>query len=359
MGRTTTVPAVDTYDTNPSPTSLTMTYYADDMVHTETQDGMTDTFSLDPAQRVLGQLNSSTGLTATNIYADSSDSPAWISNSNGTWSRNITDLAGDLAENETAVGTTGATLQLVNLHGDVVATAPDSTSDVGYSTYSEDTEFGSPRAATGASGAQYAWLGGKERSSAALGGTILMGERVYDPVLGRFLQTDPVQGGSANNYDYCDQDPINNIDLGGTFSKHVKQAWKYFRSQGYSKKVTAAIIGNLRGESGTGLSPTADNGAGCHGIAQWCGDRWSGSSGLEHFAAKRGASPYNFQIQLKFINHELQGGYSSYRREANGSPNVTEATKILEQGWERCGTPAACHETTRVNFANAVYARFA
>ena len=32
----------------------------------------------------------------------------------------------------------------------------------------------------------------------------------------RFLQTDPIPGGSANNYDYAGQDPVNNVDLGGT-----------------------------------------------------------------------------------------------------------------------------------------------
>jgi hypothetical protein len=31
-----------------------------------------------------------------------------------------------------------------------------------------------------------------------------------------FLQTDPIPGGSANNYDYADQDPVNNFDLDGT-----------------------------------------------------------------------------------------------------------------------------------------------
>ena len=31
----------------------------------------------------------------------------------------------------------------------------------------------------------------------------------------RFLQTDPVPGGSANDYDYSGQDPINNTDLDG------------------------------------------------------------------------------------------------------------------------------------------------
>lgn len=42
-----------------------------------------------------------------------------------------------------------------------------------------------------------------------------MGVRLYDPTTGRFLQTDPIPGGSANAYDYAGQDPINQFDLDG------------------------------------------------------------------------------------------------------------------------------------------------
>jgi hypothetical protein len=38
----------------------------------------------------------------------------------------------------------------------------------------------------------------------------------------RFLQTDPVPGGSANAYDYVNQDPINQIDLAGTSSRDAQ-----------------------------------------------------------------------------------------------------------------------------------------
>ena len=45
--------------------------------------------------------------------------------------------------------------------------------------------------------------------------TFLMGVRLYTPNLGRFLQVDPVPGGSANAYDYVSADPVNGSDLSG------------------------------------------------------------------------------------------------------------------------------------------------
>jgi len=44
-----------------------------------------------------------------------------------------------------------------------------------------------------------------------------MGARPYDPTLGRFLTTDPIDSGSLNNYDYTGQDPVNGYDLSGLF----------------------------------------------------------------------------------------------------------------------------------------------
>jgi hypothetical protein len=61
-----------------------------------------------------------------------------------------------------------------------------------------------------------------------------MGARSYIPSLGRFLTPDPVPGGSANPYDYADQDPVNLFDLGGECPK--KDAGK--SSCGRGKKGT-------------------------------------------------------------------------------------------------------------------------
>jgi len=105
--------------------------------------------------------------------------------------------------------------------------------------YNDPDEFGNARnsaetrtgPADGTSSGRYDWLGGKQRSSDALAGTVLMGVRLYTPALGRFLQTDPVPGGSDNAYDYAGQDPVNTYDLDGRFSikrfykKHHKAIW--------------------------------------------------------------------------------------------------------------------------------------
>jgi RHS repeat-associated protein len=187
------------------------------MVATQTQGTATRSWTLDPAGR-LRQATASGTSTRLNHYDDSSDSPAWIDEDTGaatlSATRYVAGLDGDLAAAITHTGTaTSARWQLVNLHGDVVSSAADDpalTTPDGPSLDAD--EFGNPHSATTA---RYGWLGGKQRSTDALAGLVLMGVRLYDPVLGRFLQVDPVPGGSANAYDYANQDPINNFDLDG------------------------------------------------------------------------------------------------------------------------------------------------
>ena len=43
---------------------------------------------------------------------------------------------------------------------------------------------------------------------------IEMGARIYNPAIGRFLQVDPILGGTSNDYTYVD-DPINWFDTSG------------------------------------------------------------------------------------------------------------------------------------------------
>jgi len=62
------------------------------------------------------------------------------------------------------------------------------------------------------------WLGQYQRPTETEPGLepiIEMGARQYSPRLGRFLETDPVTGGSANAYAYTFGDPTNTNDITG------------------------------------------------------------------------------------------------------------------------------------------------
>jgi RHS repeat-associated protein len=101
-------------------------------------------------------------------------------------------------------------------------------------TFTSFDEFGVAQSisgsdATSGAPARYGWLGAAQRSTEAIGGVILMGARLYSPSIGRFLQVDPVPGGSANAYDYCNADPVNCTDLDGHLPKWMRSAWKGVR----------------------------------------------------------------------------------------------------------------------------------
>jgi len=138
------------------------------------------------------------------------------------------------------------THQLTNLHGDVVATAsPADTaawsgatviSDEYGVTTSATTDPGSGVVSAGA-GPRYGWLGAHQRATDGQGGLTLMGVRLYNPVTGLFLSTDPVYGGNPNTYAYP-VNPITGFDLTGKcwgwgceeISRAARTAWNYARA---------------------------------------------------------------------------------------------------------------------------------
>ncbi|WP_441250500.1 RHS repeat-associated core domain-containing protein [Kitasatospora sp. McL0602] len=217
LGRTTTTPSADAANTG----DVTATYFSTDLTASQTQGSDLRTFTLDPQlNRFRTTADSVSGVTTTNHYTDGSDSPSWTGDSSGGWTRYVPGIDGQLAG---SFASAGNTLYLTNLHGDVMATTAPTGAAAPTASFTYG-EFGAVE--TGTPG-RYGWLGGAQRSASGLGGTLLMGVRNYNPNTGRFQQTDPVTGGSANAYDYGDQNPLTNADTTGAWCYTI-QAYASF-----------------------------------------------------------------------------------------------------------------------------------
>jgi RHS repeat-associated protein len=113
-----------------------------------------------------------------------------------------------------------------DIHGDVAATANGAGAKQGPTFVSDPfgnqvTAGAMPDNSNG--NLDYGWLGQYQRPTeheATLQPVIEMGARQYSPLLGRFIEVDPVEGGSCNDYDYVCGDPVNGLDLDGNRGFH-------------------------------------------------------------------------------------------------------------------------------------------
>jgi RHS repeat-associated protein len=195
---------------------LETNYYVNDLTHTQSQDGITNTYELDASGRQRKRIRVKGEEESIEIYhyAGPSDSPAWI-DMGESWTRNIPGLGGLGAIQDSA--TEDVVFQLSDMHGDVVATADDDIEATELLSTQQFDEYGNPKEGNpeGVLTPKFGWLGSKSRRTELPSGVIQMGVRSYVPALGRFLTRDPVFGGSANAYEYAGGDPVNNFDLSG------------------------------------------------------------------------------------------------------------------------------------------------
>ena len=115
-----------------------------------------------------------------------------------------------------------------DVHGDVVASASAagvSSGPFAYSPFGEAAPAGLPNNMNG--DYEYGWLGQHQRGTEQAKNihTIEMGARQYVPGLGRFIEVDPIEGGSANDYEYCAGDPVGCTDLDGRYVDGRHGGW--------------------------------------------------------------------------------------------------------------------------------------
>lgn len=174
--------------------------------------GTTVTYSRDALGNIRQRVSGSS--TTRYLYAGT-DTPLFETDASGTITEADADgTSADLAH-YAGPPTTGTTISFhyYNGHGDLAAEADNSGNRTAAYTYDP---FGTPLESVPANQTAERWLGADDKKLDTASNLIAMGARPYDPVLGRFLSVDPVQGGSLNNYDYAGQDPINQWDLDGT-----------------------------------------------------------------------------------------------------------------------------------------------
>ncbi len=243
LGRTTTVPAVDT--ATPAGGNVTITYHSTDFVDTITQSSRTTDYVLDvTGERIRSWTDNASGSAVQLVhhYDGDEDSPSWTQEAADQYTRPISGLSAMAAIFNS--GNDQVDWQITNLHGDLVAAIHGD--DDGLSRTTEANEYGIPRNPADIGTQRYGWLGAKQRAADTPSGIILMGVRLYNPVTGRFLQTDPIYGGSCNAYEYTCADPANKFDVDGKrwcskwrwkCRKHKKRyykfGWKYKKYRKY------------------------------------------------------------------------------------------------------------------------------
>jgi RHS repeat-associated protein len=226
FGDLTAVPATDA-----GGEALTSEYYVDNQVANQKQGEQTIGYTVDPSGRTLEALATGKRTEAiTNHYAGPSDTPMWTSNTAGETTREIPDITGTLSATQSNLE--APVLQLANLHGDIIATAYLSETATGLASKADTSEYGVP---TTSLPPKYSWLGALEIPTELPSGTLNLGVRSYVPQLGRFLQPDPIPGGSANAYSYTSGDPVNTSDPSGEYTASI---------EGWAREESTQIAGS-------------------------------------------------------------------------------------------------------------------
>ena len=220
------------YDAHGNATSIfgeTHSYDADDRHLTTTKGSTTVSYGRDTTDRIVERkLNGAT--VARYGATGSGDAPEFTTDAANTVLEVTYSLPGG-ALLTTRPG--GNVWSYPNIHGDLVAVVNQAGAKQG-STITSDP-FGNTVSGTtpdnSVGNLDYGWLGQHQRPlehEPTLQPTIEMGARQYSPLVGRFIEIDPVDGGSLNDYDYAGGDPINAFDLTGTCKKK-KAGWNIWR----------------------------------------------------------------------------------------------------------------------------------
>ncbi|WP_067470080.1 PA14 domain-containing protein [Nocardia amamiensis] len=196
---------------------------------TTTAAGTSIRYARDVNDRIMARTVQTGGTTAQTRYGYTAADGVidFVLDGDGNLLQRVVRLSGGVVLTKTYTGAKPSNYAYPNIHGDIMFNADGAGTRTGslhlYDPYGQNIDpvtgvigdIPIPETATG--GMDFGYLGEHIVPVEHLAGqqALEMGARTYLPVLGRFLQTDPVSGGSANDYDYVNADPINSHDLTG------------------------------------------------------------------------------------------------------------------------------------------------
>ncbi|MFI8977403.1 PA14 domain-containing protein [Nocardia asteroides] len=203
-------------------------------ISTTTAAGRSVTYTRDVSDRIIARTVQEGGNPAQVTkygFTDSTGAPDFVLDSQGGLRQRLVTLPGGVVLTKNYTSGNASNWAYPNVHGSILFTSNGSGARTGslhlYDPYGQNidpttgsiSDISIPATAEG--GMDFGWLGQHKIPIEHVGSqqALEMGARTYLPVLGRFLQSDPIQGGSANAYEYGSGDPVNNYDLTGMYSK--------------------------------------------------------------------------------------------------------------------------------------------
>lgn len=170
---------------------------------------------------------------------------------------------------------------------------------------------------------------------------------------GTCLRVKAFYDGSMNTSDA----PITSVNG----STNMQKAWNLLKQYGCTDVAAAGIIGNMGRETGGTFDPTIVEGGshsntipskGGYGLVQYT---YSGyKNGLRDYCSKNGLGVNTFEGQIGYLMSIIQN--SSYFKKMQSTNDVTEATKIFQDEFEKPGVKAF---DERVKYAKEAYAKYA
>lgn len=155
------------------------------------------------------------------------------------------------------------------------------------------------------------------------------------------------------NFNACSTEEVDAEEVAAAGNgEYIEQAYDFFTSKGLSTMHAAAIIGNLEQESGPGIRPTAVNGIGATGSAQWLGGRKDKLISMTADWARdmdppiKGEPWKNFGLQLRYLWWEVSSDKSAEKQAFNALGKLKSAKTLPEavEKWERAFERAGEHE---------------